>query len=246
MASITLQVQDVLLDAMGLINATEIDETPSSSEMAVALRTANVMIGRWSSQRLLLRSETELTFTCTGGKHTYSVGTAGTNDIVVPSKVLNLRSAYITDASIDHGMDVITKTQYDSMEDKNVSTARPLYIAYDPGAAQQSSQSGNFYLYYTPDKNYPMTLEVEYYLNELGNFTDSVTFEPVYYEALIYNLAVRLFRRYHASNVPVPPDLAAIASNAITNLKTMNSVKILAGLDVPGKVSKWNIYTDGV
>jgi hypothetical protein len=60
-----------------------------------------------------------------------------------------------------------------------------------------------------------------------------VAFEPAYYEALIYGLAVRLFRRYSDDKTPVPQDLASIAHESLKNLKNLNSERIPSMLDLP-------------
>lgn len=237
-----LTVADVLKDAMGLVNAIEIDETPSASEMAVAMRTANVMIDRWSSQRLMLRSSTSITFTTTAGKDAYTIGATGAD--ITASKIISLQQAYLTDQNVDYPLIVTTKENYNTFTDKKIVSARPEYIVYEPGAAQQSSQMGTLILYFIPDKAYTVTMEADCYLNEFTSVTDVVTFEPAYYEALIYNLAVRLFRRYSDDKAQVPADLVAIANNSLNNIKAMNSTRIMASMDLPGKVSVYNPYSD--
>ena len=239
-----LQVQDILKDAMGLIGVIEIDETPSSSEMATALRVANVMVDRWSSQRLLLRSSVTLSFPIISGKPSYTIGTSGC-DVTAP-KPIKVYSAYIVDSgNLDTSIEVIDKLTYDSIEDKDISTGKPLYVAFDPGATQQTLNKGTFYIYYSPDKNYILNVEVDNYLTEFVNLTDTVSFEPAYYEALIYNIGERLFRYYNDAKVNVPADISRIAANSLSNLRQMNGVQIIAGMELPGKISKYNIYTDG-
>lgn len=239
-----LTVRDILIDAMGLIGATEIDETPSSTEMAVALRTANVMLDRWSSQSLLLRSSDSIVFTLTPNKASYTIGASGCD--IVGAKPLSVQSAYVTDNNIDYPMDTITRDMYDRFQDKHVSTSRPEYVAYDPDDAQQTVSSGTFYFYYTPDKPYSVSLDVFNYLNEFVNYTDRVNFDPAYYEAIIYGLAVRLFRRYNDRTIPVPQDIIVIAHDSLNNIKALNSVRIPAACDIPGaRVSTYNVYTDG-
>lgn len=237
-----LQVQDILKDAMGLIGVIEIDETPSASDMSLALRVCNMMLDRWSSQRLMLRSETEITFTLTGGKAEYTIGPVGC-DITTP-RILSVQSGYVTDAQTDHPIEIITRTLYDTMEDKNVSTSRPIYVAFEAGAAQQAVPKGTLFFYYTPDKNYPVLLQCDTYLNEFVNFTDTVTFEPAYYECIVYNLAVRLFRFYNTAKMQIPPDIVMIANNSLSNIKTLNNSPIIAAIEVPGKMTRYNIYTD--
>lgn len=85
---VIVQVQDILKDAMGLCNAVEIDETPSSSEMALALRVANMMLDHWSSQRLMLRSHTSIVFILSANKASYTIGSTGA-DITAPQNHIN-------------------------------------------------------------------------------------------------------------------------------------------------------------
>lgn len=235
-------VSDILKDAMGLCNATEIDETPSSSEMNTALRAANMMLDRWATQNLLIRSDTTTAFNTQANKASYTIGASGAD--ITASKPLRLHSGYVTDGNIDFPFDVITREMYNNLSDKGVSTARPTHVAYDPGDAQQTAQKGTLFFYPTPDKVYAVKLETNTYFTEFVNYTDTVTFEPAYYEALIYGLAVRLFRRYTDDKTPVPADLARIAHDALNNLKTLNSVRIPASMDIPGVKGVYNALTD--
>ena len=235
-------VSDLLKDAMGLVNATEIDETPSSSEMAIALRVANVMLGRWATQNLLVRSDTTTSFSTQAAKASYTIGASGAD--ITASKPLRIHSGYVTDGSVDFPLEVITREMYNNLNDKGVSTARPEYVVYDPGDAQQAVQKGTFYLYSIPDKVYPVKIEGNTYFTEFVNMTDTVTFEPAYYEALIYGIAVRLFRRYSDDKTPVPADLAGIAAESLKNLKNLNAERVPAMMDLPGVGGGYDVLTD--
>jgi len=235
-------VSDILKDAMGLCNATEIDETPSSSEMAVALRAANVMLGRWATQKLLVRASTTVAFNTVANQAAYTIGASGAN--ITASKFLRLDSGYVTDGNIKYPLEVFTQEMYNNLGDRSVVGGRPVYVAYDPGAAQQTAQMGTLFLYRTPEKVYPVVLEGSIYFTEFVNFTDTVSFEPAYYEALIYGLAVRLFRRYTDDKTPVPADIAGIASESLKNLKNLNAERVPAQLDLPGIGGGYNVLTD--
>lgn len=238
-----LQVQDILKDAMGLIGVTEIDETPTPSEFNLALRTANVMIDRWSSQHLLLRSTSILQIVCVPGKASYTVGLVGAD--ITANKPIEILSGYWRNATgNDNPIEIFNIQTFNNLPDKAVSTGDPLYVSYDPGSSQQSSQKGTISVYFIPVRNDTIFLEVDNYLSEFVNFTDVVSFEPAYYEALIYNLAVRLFRSFNDPKVQIPIDIMYVANNSINNLKAMNSVSIVAGMDLPGKGGKYNIFTD--
>ena len=120
-----------------------------------------------------------------------------------------------------------------------------MYMAYDPGESQQTTPVGVLYVYMTPDQDYTVHLETDMYLSEFAAVTDNVTFEPVYYEAILYGLAVRLFRHFRKPSDMVPPDLAALAAGSLDTLRALNAVAIQASLDLPGKIGGYNIYVDG-
>ncbi len=239
-----LQCADLITAAMSLIGVTEIDETPTASEMQLGLNTVNAMLDRWSTQRLLLRATTFLSFPLVINQSMYTIGLTGP-DIIAP-KPLKIYSAYYRmSGDVDQPIDVIDRTTYDNLADKNIGTGPPEYICYYPGAAQQATQQGQFFIYLTPDQAYIMNLELDTYLTEFATIFDTVTFEPAYYEALIYNLAVRLFRHYHGIADQIPADIIGIANSSLSNLKTLNAIQIVAGMELPGKTSGYNIFVDG-
>ena len=241
-----MTVQDLLTDALGVINATAISETPSAADLDVALRAANAMIDFWSSQRLLLRSTTLVSFTLTPAKYIYTIGSNASLDIN-QSKPLKIQSAYYTDvvADADYPLDVIPKEMFDQLVDKNTTTGRPMYLAYSPNSAQQTLNTGTIYVYYAPDQAYVVHMECDLYLTELGALADQVTFEPIYYEPLIYNLGLRLFRRFHSKDAQIPVDIIRIANEGLDGLRAMNTTTLNAGMEVPGgKITNYNIYTD--
>ncbi len=237
-----MTVGDLFKDALGLCNATEIDETPASTDMAVAKRMANIMLGAWSAQHLLLRAAQELTIPLVAGDPTYTIGLSGAD--VTAVKPLKVESGYIIDSSMNYPLEVWPGEAFDGLQDQAITTTRPFYVTYDPGSPQQAAQKGTARFYPKPDKVYSARLQCQICLTEFVNFTDTVTFEPVYYEPLLYNLAVRLFRRYANDQTPVPMDLVVIARDSLNTLKTLNAEQVRATLDLPGRPGAYDGYSD--
>jgi hypothetical protein len=150
----------------------------------------------------------------------------------------------VTDGNIDYPLEVFTQEMFNNLKDKGVATGRPIYVVYDPGAAQQAVSKGTLSFYYTPDKVYSVVLEGGIYFTEFVNMTDTVAFEPAYYEALIYGLAVRLFRRYNDDKTPIPADIVNIAHESLKSLKNLNAERVPAMMDIPGIGGGYNILTD--
>ena len=239
-----LYVADIITDAMGLIGATDIDELPSDSEMQLGLRALNVLIDEWATQRLTIRSTTQISFPIVPNTTQYTIGLSGAT-ITAPKPVRLLSAFYRDDTNLDQPIEIIDKQTYGNITDKEVSTGVPLYLSYDPGATQQASTVGTISVYFSPDKPYTVYAQIDTYLTEFVNLSDPVTFEPAYYKTLIYNLAVDIFRRFHGVAAQMPPEIFATAQRCLSNLKSMNSVPILATLDVPGTPGrKYDIFTD--
>ena len=238
-----MTVGDLFKDALGLCNATEIDETPASTDMAVVKRTANIMLGAWAAQHLLLRADQELTVPTVAGTASYTVGLSGAD--VTAAKPIRVYGGYVVDGSMQYPLEVWAGGAFDTLQDQAASSGRPQYVAYDPGLAQQAAQKGTLRFYTTPDKVYSVKLQCQSYLTEFVNYTDTLTFEPVYHEALLYNLAARLFRRYANDQTPIPLDIVVIARDSLSVLKTLNAEPVRATLDLPGRPVAYNGYTDG-
>jgi hypothetical protein len=181
----------------------------------------------------------------TVGKASYTVGTDVSNDVVA-AKPIKVLSGYTSDISAsDNPMQIVTVQDYNNFYDKQ-TPGLPAYVAFNPGASQQAINSGTILVYPNPDAAYVLHLETDGYLTEFVNLTDTITFEPAYYEMFIYNLAVRLFRRYNTAGAMLPPDVVMIANNSLTNIKAMNAVQITANLDCPGTTTGgWDVYSDG-
>lgn len=239
-----LTVLDIIKDAMALINASAMDETPNASEIQLGLRALNTMIDRWSAQRLMLRSTTTDIFPLVANKDTYTIGPSITADFNT-AKPINILGAFVRDGvNTDTDLEIVDRLTYDSYaSDKAFAYGRPSLLTYDPGAAQQTTNLGTIIIYTAPDTVYNLHIESDKYLTEFVNPSDVITFEPAYYEALIYNLAERLYRYYHTDAKAIPQDIIGIAKAAKHTIEVMNSVQYTSSMEIPGKFAPFNIYT---
>ena len=238
-----LTVQELLIDAMSLIGATAIDETPTTSELNLGLRVANMMIDRWSSMPLMLRSTDTLSFVANPGQAVYSIGEYGAD--INSKKPIKVFSGFVRDqGKVDYPLDIVDKSVYDSLQDKDISTGRPTMLIYDPMGTEQWTPYGNIILYYTPDQTYTVYFDCTRDVCEFEDLEDTVDFEPIYYEALKYGIAVRLFRHFHAVSVPIPADLLKMEADTLRAIYSMNNRTILSASDFPQRGGKYNVYTD--
>ena len=237
-------VLDIVKDQMTLINAIAIDETPTDSEINLGIRVNNSMIDGWSANNLMLRSSTLDILTLTPNKGSYTIGASGSADFNT-AKPIRIVGAFVRDGSgTDTPIDIIPQLTFDTYAtDKSFAYGRPTVMAYDPGLTQQSTNLGTILVYTAPDMGYTLHMQSDKYLTEFVNPSDPVTFEPAYYEALVYNGATRLYRYYHPDTKQIPTDIVILANSTKQAIESMNAVQCTATMDLPGKFSPFNIYT---
>jgi hypothetical protein len=238
-----IQVQQLIKTALQDIGAVAKSEMATSDEMTDGLAKLNFMIDAWSVRSLMVLGTVLEGFPLTPGKYAYTIGLGGDFNTSRPSSVTD---AYIRDGnSSDTPVDILTSDEFYALGDKAIATGRPQGLWFDPGLTQQASPLGKINLYPAPDPSTPYTLYMgeQGPLSEFVNLTDAVTFQPAYYEALEYNLAIRLWPQYHDSGKPVENDLKILAAEAMRTIETMNAKRVTATIEAPGKRSGYNVYT---
>jgi hypothetical protein len=239
-----LKVSDILKASLLIGGAIRKGEAPAADEMADALQFLTFMLHSWGARKLMIRSITEEHFPLTVNIGSYTIGSGGAFNTTKPIKITG---GFVRDSgNMDTPLAILTKAEWDAYEDKAISIARPDSLYYDPGAAQQTTQLGTVHLYCIPDGSSTYNL----YINSTKLFTDyaninaNLTFEPPYELAIVYELAILLWRQYHKASVPVPRDVYEIANEAMHTVEAMNATRVVAKTDLPGqKTGVYNIYT---
>ncbi len=238
-----IQVQQLIKTALQDIGAVAKSELPTSDEMTDGLLKLNFMIDAWSVRSLMVLGTILEGFPLVAGKYAYTIGPGGDFDTTRPSAVTD---AFIRDGrSTDTPVGILTLDEYAGLGDKAISAGRPQGLRFDPGATQAVTPLGTIYLYPAPDASTPYTLYAgeQKALTEFTNLTDAVTFQPAYYEALEYNLAVRLWPQYHSGSQPVENDLKVLSAEGLRTIETMNARSVTARCEAPGRRSGYNVYT---
>lgn len=235
----------LITDSMRDVGAIAINEALEASEVAVGLTSLNGMLGLWGVDGLMVRATILENFPLVTGISSYTIGVAGVFATATgkPYKIIN---AYVRDTyNQDTPLDIISKDEYDALWDKIVSGGRPEVLCYDPGPSQQAAQLGTIFLNPPPDMAYQLYIDEDKALTEIPLPATTVTFEPVYYEGLRYNLDKRLWIIYHDDGKPVRPDIVTLARQGKKALETLNAKNVLSRTDLPGvKQGRYNIYTD--
>jgi len=224
-------VQDLFVATMEVIGATSLDETPEASELQKCLRHCNLMLNSWSGRRLMLAATLQESFPLVANKRIYTIGTGGDFNT---DKPISIESAFVRDSAlVDYPVYVVELDIYDSFDDKMITTCRPDAIYYTAGQTQQANQLGQIFCYGIPDMVYTLFINSQKYLTAFVNLTDNVTFQPVYYDAIVQNLACKIWRPMGRKG-PIPADLLKDARNAMQTVENINHEVPVCRIDVPG------------
>lgn len=236
-----IHVDDLIKASFRVIGVLGKAELPSADEYEDALQTLNFMISSWSVRNLMVLGTILEGFSISAGVGSYTIGVGQTFNTTKPSAIT---VAYIRDSNGNDSSVFVTEPfTYYSFTDKAFATGIPTELFYDPGLTQQVTETGVIFLYPLPDKPYTLYIGQQKALTEFTAITDAVTFQPAYYEALKYELAIRLYREYHEHGKPIPVDIFALALQATKVLETLNTRQVIAANDIPGQYSTFNIYT---
>ena len=240
--STAVTVLDLIKTALQEIGALAADETPSGSDTQLALKTINMMLGAWSADGLRVRGMVSENFALVANTRTYTIGSTGAFATETP---LAITSAFVRDTSNngDSPVDVVSTEIYNGYGSKMYSTGRPEAINFDTGLTQQSTRLGTISVFPIPNKAYTLFIESLKTLTSISSVGATITFEAPYFEAIAYNLAIRLYRKFHEHNVPIPTDTLRMAADSLAVIERMNAVQPIAGMSIPGQSGGWNINT---
>ncbi len=209
-------------------------ESLTTDENADCLLALQVMLRSWSADRISVFSSVHETYTLTADTASYTWGSGGTIDTLRPNKVIG---ASITESDVTYPVEVISEGKYRMISSKTTS-ARPYSLFPLYGFPYIT-----IYLYPVPSTSYVLNLESLKPFTEASSFTattDTIQVPVFYEEAIIYNLAIRLAPEF---GVTIPIEVAKIADESYTKLKSLNSsnsietIKISIPADSAGKYS---------
>ena len=188
------------LRRIGAIGATE---TPRAAQLDTAFECLNGLIDTWSVLPQTRPYPVETVFTLPANTASRTIGDSMQVDLARPPLIV---SAYVRTQGQDWPVDVATKQQYDSIDQKALVGAWPSMLWYDQGVP-----TGNLYFW-------PLAgAAVEVHITTMGtiraftDINDSQGLPGGAKRALILALAVELGQDF---SLPVPDSLRLEAANA--------------------------------
>lgn len=232
---------NLIKKSLRLINAIAAEEELSDAQANDALDVFNDMVDAWNADRLTIYTTKSEDFDLTLGKQVYTMGPGGDFNTARPAQIDGMSSIllYNPDVPVEVPILMYTVDQWQNQVPvKNVSGSFPL-ICYDTG--DFPLRTLNFW----PVPNQGPANKVRIYswqaLTQPANLQSSIAFPPAYAEAFRFNLAVRLAPEYQA---PLRPEVAAIASDSLAKLKTLNAPDLTMSSDILPSPAGYNYRAD--
>jgi hypothetical protein len=196
--------QDIINGALSKIGVRAAGETLSADESNDALKAMNLMLDSWGGRDISARADVQITGSFTANQRQFTIGTSSSPDINTPRpmRIETLNIIYPSN-NLELPVTYMDLDQYDSFADRTIITGPPQKFCYDP-----QMPNGVISLYPIPDITYGFRMRMFVALQEMSLLSTQFTMEPTYFEAIMYNLAVRLAPDYEKT---VPPEVLAEA-----------------------------------
>ena len=242
-----MKVSELINSSLRVCRVLQKSEAPTADEMKDSLQALQFMLDAWGADNQMVWSQVEEHFPLMSGQRIYTIGADAGYDIntVYPYKITG---AFVRDGNgVDTGIDILTRTEYQSYNDKMIAVARPQAIYFEPGVASQTTPTGTLSVYPIPDGStiYNMYITSQKPLIAILTSTQDFILLAPYAEAIKYNLALRLWDEYHEGTEAIPPHIAALAAES-KKVIVRNTIEIeIAPMSIPGiRTGIWNILSD--
>lgn len=202
-------------DALSYLGVLDAGGTPSATEIAQALRTANDMLDNMSSEELMVPALSLETFALTAGVNSYTIGAALTWNTARPMAIeAAVHNVVVYTGSLTAPVRVVNGTEWASIPNRDQNSPLIEALFYDRATA-------NAKVYVSPIPfGGTMQLTLWKALTQFADATTTITFPPGYLQPLTYSLAMALAPRYEVAPSDV---LVKNTMDAMARLRNLNA-----------------------
>lgn len=233
---------DLVKASMRLIQVSAADTDLTAAELSDGIQSLNRMLDQWGVEELMLYQVVRETLPLVASQNPYTIGSNGDLNTIRPTKIVD---AYLTiqtgSLPVDYPMQVINYDDYNAIRLKTLSTNFPSYLYYEP-----SFPLGKIYIYpICAVSSESITITSWKPLWLINDPTCYLELPPGYWEAIVFNLAVRIAEEYQFD---IRPTTVALATNALRIIKRMNQRTPTLQTDnalMNTSQMRYNIYSDG-
>lgn len=222
--------------ALKKVGVLGVGQTAAAEDIQDAFTELNMMLAQWAVKRNVVHQILDVGIPSTG-QQTYTVGPGGDYNMPRPSKIVGAYARQETNPPIDYPLQVLpSMTDYVRIPTKTIASL-PSTVYYDP-----QFPLGVLHVWPVSVVGYSVHILA---LSPLARFEtpyDDINLPPEYEEALMYNLAGRLFPSYGM------PENQTVISLAAASLNTVRMANAQIGrLYMPADLvrrGRYNVYSD--
>lgn len=227
--------------AMRLIQVSAQDTDLTASELQDGIEVLNRMIDQWGVEELMLYQVTRESFSSVANQQMYTIGNGGDFDTIRPTKIIG---AYFTLSNgslpVDYPINILGWDDFNAIRLKTLTTNFPMYLYYQP-----DFPLGKIYIYpLFASSAESLTLTSWKPLGLISDPAATIELPPGYWDAIVFNLAVRMAEEYQFD---IRPQTAAIAQNGLRLIKRMNQRVTTLQTDpalMTRNQRRYNVYSD--
>jgi hypothetical protein len=215
-------VLEVITSSLRLIGQLGPGRVAGPSETADALFGLNRMLESWANDRLLVYAIDRNTFALQANKTYYTIGPSGADwTLARPLKLDNV--GLMIDAQTEIPLEQLTEDEYAVVRQKALTSTQPTEVFYEA-----SYPNGTVFVWPTPTEVRNLVLYTYGRIATFASASDTLALPPGYADAIRYNLALRLAPEW--GKTP-RPDVAAMAVESLSRIKTTNSPVLEMAVD---------------
>lgn len=204
-------IQTLVNRSFRLLGVVAQGETASSSDSTDAETALNAMLDGWRNDKLLVYANKDIAVTLINGTASYTIGATGGTVDTSPVEVV---SAYVRQSDIDYFLTPLTDAQYQAKSAKSITSDIPAEYLFT-----HTHPNATITLYPVPTVANTMYVRVRTPLAAVA-LADTFALPPGYEEAIVFNLAMRLYPEYPA--LPLNPVIPEIARTSLAGIKRIN------------------------
>jgi hypothetical protein len=222
--------------ALKQVGVLGVGQTAAAEDIADAFKMLNMMLAQWSVKRNVVHQILDVGFP-TDGRQTYTVGAGGDFNVFRPSRLQGAYCRQLAATPIDYPLQVLkSQIDYGRISTKTLGSM-PSAVYYDP-----QFPLGVLHVWPVAIAGYEIHLQI---LSPLSQFADpyqDINLPPEYEEALMYNLAGRLYPMYgmQADSVVIQLAAASLATVRMANTQ----IALLYMPDGLVRNGAYNFYSD--
>jgi hypothetical protein len=225
---------DLVRKAMRKLRVLGVDQEPTARELADGLADLNLLRDSMNGDGMLIYARIAESFTLSASDGEYTIGPGGDMDTARPVRILE-GEAFINDGSIQFPLAVMEQADWAAIPNTAID-GLPRSIYYEP-----AHPLGVVRFYPRPQVADSFVLYQRTLLAQIVNGNAAFSLPPVYADALLYNLAIRMSDDYGKEP---SSSIIAHASLAIAKIKKMNQRTPTLANDTPqSRGSGYDIQT---